>query len=344
MPRSLIALGANLGDREKTLARAIERLAATAGIAVVAHSPWLETAPVGGPGEQPAFLNGAAILETTLDAQSLARRLHEIETELGRRRTVRWDARALDLDLLLYDDLAIDSPQLVVPHPRMAVRRFVLEPAAMIAGDWVHPTVGWTIERLWRHLLEAPAYLAIAGVPGSGKTLLAEQLTKHRAARLIADPPAADLAAGASVAPGNSSGPAARREIEFLVRRQKLLDRQTWPESDLWAVSDFWFDQSLAWSAVYLDQADQTAVREAWCSAASAVVPPKLLIVLASGERAAAREGRSDESPDDAERRRLNEELDRLSRRPGIGPVLRLRADDWETTTREAAAALIAMR
>lgn len=339
MPRCLIALGANLGDRAKTLTQAIERLEATEGIAVLARSPWLETAPVGGPGEQPAFLNGAAILETTLDAESLARRLHEIETELGRRRTVRWDARALDLDLLLYDDLAIESPQLVVPHPRMAVRRFVLEPAAQIAGDWVHPTIGWTIARLWRHLTGAIGYLAIAGVPGSGKTKLAEQLTKEGSARLIADPPTDSPGMGGGEPPGDSSSPAAPREIEFLVRRQKLLDRETWPESNVWAVSDFWFDQSLAWSAVSLDSSGQAAVLEKWNCASSTIVPPKLLIVLKSGEEA-IRSG-----PEGAdERQRLSDALNRLARRPGVGPVLWLPADDWETTVREAAAALVSMQ
>lgn len=339
MPRCLIALGANLGDRAGTLSQAIERLEATAGITLLARSPWLETAPVGGPGGQPPFLNGAVMLETTVDAESLARRLHEIENELGRRRTLRWDARAIDLDLLLYDDLAIDSPQLVVPHPRMAVRRFVLEPAAQIAGDWVHPTIGWTIERLWRHLAEALGYLAITGLPASGKTQLAEALTKQSSARLIADPPPANRGMRGGEPAGDSSSPGARREIEFLVRRQKLLDCETWPESDVWAVSDFWFDQSLAWSAAYLDSAGQAAVLERWNRASSTIVSPKLLIVLKAGEEAIC------SGPEGAdERQKLSDALERLARRPGVGPVLWLPADDWETTVREAAAALVSMQ
>lgn len=338
MPRCLIALGANLGDRKATLSEALKRLDATEGVSVVSRSAWLETPPIGGPGGQPPFLNGAAVLETTLDPQSLARRLQQIETELGRRRLVRWDARAIDLDMLLYEDVAIETPQLVVPHPRMAVRRFVLEPAKEIAGDWIHPTIGWTIEQLWRHLTSATPYLAITGLPGSGKTRLAEALAGQLPVRLIADspPPGGGISGGGAPAgppAGDSSSPAAAREIEFLVLRQKLLDRKTWRQPDLWAASDFWFDQSLAYSAVDLDPAGQAAVSQAWRDALGEIVPPKLLVVLESANESS-----------EGERQRLGEELERLARRTGIGPVLWLPADDWKTTVRETVAALAAMQ
>jgi len=304
-------------------------------------------APIGGPGGQPPFLNGAAIVETTLDPESFRRRLEEIETELGRRRLVRWDARAIDLDLLLYGEEIIDAPQLVVPHPRMAVRRFVLEPAAEIAGDWIHPTIGWTIEQLWRHLLVAVPYLAIAGAPCVGKRQLAKELTSQTAARLIAEAPPDNLAV-LDAAASDSSGPAVAREIEFLVRRQELLARQTWGSPDVWAVSDFWFDQTLAWAAVDLDSAGQAAVREAWKRAQGTIVPPKLLVVLQASAGAAGCDSQSEAGgavrESSAERQRLSEELDRLARRPGIGPVLWLSAADWETTVREAAAAMAAMQ
>ena len=332
MPRCLIALGANLGDRKATLSEALKRLDATQGMSIVSRSTWLETRPIGGPGGQPPFLNGAAILETSLDPESLARRLQQIETDLGRRRLVRWDARAIDLDVLLYADVVIETPQLVVPHPRMAVRRFVLEPAKEIAGDWIHPTIGWTIEQLWRHLTSATPYLAITGLPGSGKTQLAEALAGQLPVRLIADSPPPGGAPG-SLPAGDSPSPTVAREIEFLVRRLKLLARKTWRQPELWAASDFWFDQSLAYSAVDLDPAGQAAVSQAWRDALGEIVPPKLLVVLEPAEKSAA-----------GQRQRLGDELDRLARRTGIGPMLWLPAEDWETTVRETAAALAAMQ
>jgi 2-amino-4-hydroxy-6-hydroxymethyldihydropteridine diphosphokinase len=125
-----VALGSNLGDREAHLARAVAALRATPGIEVEALSSIRETAPVGGP-PQGAYLNAVVELRTELAARALLERLLEIEAEAGRVRGPQRNApRALDLDLLLYGDEEIDEPDLVVPHPRMQQREFVLEPLA----------------------------------------------------------------------------------------------------------------------------------------------------------------------------------------------------------------------
>ena len=124
-----VGLGANLGDREATIRRAVALLAATPGIEIVAVSTLRETDPVGY-ADQPRFLNGAAAVETELDARALLDALLEIERRLGRDRALerRWGPRLVDLDLLLYGDEVVDEPGLTVPHPRLAERRFVLEP------------------------------------------------------------------------------------------------------------------------------------------------------------------------------------------------------------------------
>lgn len=148
MTKCLIALGSNLGDRSATLDAAIEALSAADDVAVTAQSSWQLTIPVGVGGEVAQFLNGAAILETSLDAHQLLALLQQVESRFGRERHVRWGDRTLDLDLLLFGDEVIEAPSLTVPHPRMSFRRFVLEPAVEIAGDMVHPTIGWPLERL----------------------------------------------------------------------------------------------------------------------------------------------------------------------------------------------------
>jgi 2-amino-4-hydroxy-6-hydroxymethyldihydropteridine diphosphokinase len=129
VPRAYVGLGANLGDREATIRRAVALLGAEPGIEVVAVSSLRETDPVGYL-DQPRFLNGAAALDTELDPEELLERLLEIERALGRERrgSPRFGPRAIDLDLLLYGDEALDEPGLTVPHPRLAERRFALEP------------------------------------------------------------------------------------------------------------------------------------------------------------------------------------------------------------------------
>jgi len=124
-----VGLGANLGDREATIRRAVELLAATPGIELVAVSTLRETDPVGY-ADQPRFLNGVAALETELAPRGLLDRLLAVERELGRVRGEgpRFGPRTIDLDLLLYGDEVVEKPGLVVPHPRLTDRQFVLEP------------------------------------------------------------------------------------------------------------------------------------------------------------------------------------------------------------------------
>jgi 2-amino-4-hydroxy-6-hydroxymethyldihydropteridine diphosphokinase len=130
MPVVYIGLGSNLGEREATIRRALALLEARGDIEVEAVSPLRETDPVGYE-DQPRFLNGAAALRTELAPRSLLERLQEVERKLGRDRTgPRFGPRTIDLDLLLYGDERIDEPGLEIPHPRLAERRFVLEPLA----------------------------------------------------------------------------------------------------------------------------------------------------------------------------------------------------------------------
>ncbi len=127
----ILALGSNLGDRERTLAAAVADLAGTPGLEVAAVSPVVETAPVGGP-QQPDYLNAVVEVRGTLTPHALLGACLAVEARHGREREVRWGARTLDVDVITYGDLVLDGPDLVLPHPRAAYRAFVLAPWAAL--------------------------------------------------------------------------------------------------------------------------------------------------------------------------------------------------------------------
>jgi 2-amino-4-hydroxy-6-hydroxymethyldihydropteridine diphosphokinase len=146
-----IALGSNLassfGDREANLREAVRRIEALGEVRAV--SSFYDTEPVGYL-EQPRFLNGALLLETELGPRELMRELLGVERAMGRERVgaISKGPRVIDLDLLLYGDWVLWAEDLILPHPRMEERRFVLEPLAEIAPDWVHPVLGVTVREL----------------------------------------------------------------------------------------------------------------------------------------------------------------------------------------------------
>ncbi|PSF36768.1 2-amino-4-hydroxy-6-hydroxymethyldihydropteridine diphosphokinase [Aphanothece hegewaldii CCALA 016] len=144
--QAAIALGSNLGDSYNTLESALTALNHTLGINVLSRSHWYKTSPIGP--TQPDYLNGCAILEIQLSPQLLLETLLEIEQKFGRIRLERWGPRTLDLDLLLYDNLIIETPALQIPHPRLTERAFVLVPLAEIAPTWIEPIRGKAIAEL----------------------------------------------------------------------------------------------------------------------------------------------------------------------------------------------------
>ncbi|MCH9652412.1 MAG: 2-amino-4-hydroxy-6-hydroxymethyldihydropteridine diphosphokinase [Planctomycetes bacterium] len=164
MPDCFIALGGNQGNVRETFSQALDRLNQHPEISLIRTSQWVETAPVGSQTDV-TFLNGAAHLSVTLSPQNLLNELQKVETDMGRNRSVRWSARTLDLDLILYDQVISDSAGLVIPHPACWYRRFVLDPLREIAPDFVHPVKKITIKELQQRLLNKPFLFSIAGLP-----------------------------------------------------------------------------------------------------------------------------------------------------------------------------------
>jgi deoxyguanosine kinase len=284
------------------------------------------------------------VLETSLGPEPLLDVLQHVEVELGRKLEERWGPRTLDLDLLLYDRLVLDTPRLVVPHPRMAWRRFVLEPAALVAPAMVHPTTGWTVARLLEHSRQSAFYVAISGSIGAGKSELARQVAEHCGAQLLAEPLDLERLAAFYADP---SGKAWAMELEFLEERSRLLaaDRPQWSDKTRPTVSDFWFDQSAAFARVWLPPELLPEYLARWEEARRAVVRPRLIVIVEAPPdqllRRVRHRGRQCERGLDEERlQRIGRAVLDEATRPDQGPLLRLPGDNPEADLAEVLAAI----
>ena len=175
MPRALVSLGGNEGHVRATFRAAMESLRRHPQIDTVRASRIYSTPPVGDEAGG-SFLNAVAELTTSLDPQSLLDLLQATEHQLGRVRTLHWGPRTLDLDLLAFDDRIIDHPRLTLPHPGCWYRRFVLDPLAEIAGDFVHPEKETTFRCLRERLLVRPLCVRVAGGDDATRSRLVADL------------------------------------------------------------------------------------------------------------------------------------------------------------------------
>lgn len=149
--KAYVALGSNMGDSKAHLDGAVEALQADEKVRVLQVADYIVTKPYGGV-EQDDFVNSAMAIETLYSPEELLDRLHEIEADHARERIIHWGPRTLDLDILLYEDVVMDTPDLIIPHKDMHNREFVLKPMAEIAPYEKHPILGQTMEQLLKQL------------------------------------------------------------------------------------------------------------------------------------------------------------------------------------------------
>ena len=150
--KAYLGLGSNLGDRTAMLRGARQALQRQPSVSVVASSPLYATAPVGGPAGQPPYLNAVLAIGTVLPPERLLELCQQVEKEFGRVRSERWDARTLDIDILLFGTLLRLEPELILPHPRLHERAFVLTPLVDLDPELVHPVVYLTVGELLQRL------------------------------------------------------------------------------------------------------------------------------------------------------------------------------------------------
>jgi deoxyadenosine/deoxycytidine kinase len=229
----------------------------------------------------------------------------------------------------------------------MAWRRFVLQPAAEVAGSMIHPPTGWTIAQLLDHLDTAASYVAITGSIGAGKTRLAERLARQTVARLISEP--LDLARLEAFYADPASH-AWETELEFLEQRARMLaaDAPEWLDTKQLALSDFWFDQSAAFARVWLPPEQWVAFAAHWEHARRGVVRPKLIVLLDLPadrllDHVRRRGRRGEQCLSEQQLDQIRQAIVAQATGPDQGPLMRLTGEDLEEAVAEVLAAVEAM-
>jgi 2-amino-4-hydroxy-6-hydroxymethyldihydropteridine diphosphokinase len=281
MARCLVGCGSNVGRRRELLDRAVELLRHMPGVSLLAVSRYRDTRPIGGPPGQPAFLNGACLLDTDLPPHELLGLLAAVENTLHRERSERWGPRTVDLDLLLYGDAVVDTASLTVPHPRMTTRRFVLEPCVEIAPEAVHPRAACTLAELLASISVPRPHVAVIGVPGSGAAQVAAAVADAALARLVRAPAAwSDLLTG---------GPAAadpRAWVDAVEAAARPMLVAAWPDDPHGTVADYWIPHGRIAAEAVAPPAAVAGMQAAWRRAAAETVPPQVAILLVTSPEA----------------------------------------------------------
>ena len=279
-----IGLGSNLGDRKSNIDRAVKMLGKRSKIAVNRVSDILETPPLGST-DQPKYLNAVVEVRTGLTAHELLRMFAEIEAALGRIRHGKWWPRTIDLDLLLFGDEVINSPELTVPHSQVHLRSFVLKGLCQLNPNLVHPVMNESVCELAGRLSgmdfaissDAPQLVSVAGNIGVGKTTLAKKLAAQFGCELFLEP--------YDTNPFLSEVYAGRKELAldsqlyFLTSRVRQLATDVLAEGEL-CISDYIFNKETIYARRLLDARQLALYEEIYPTFAAKVAAPVLVIYM----------------------------------------------------------------
>ena len=284
MTTAFIALGANLGDRQANIARALDMLADCEDIAVGRLSRMIETRPLGSD-DQPAYINAVVRVETELTATRLLAEMSSVEDALGRVRDEKWAARTIDLDLLLYGDEIIETPTLTVPHDSMHLRSFVLDGMCDLAEDLIHPVLSRSMNELGERLNggnfflspDHPQLISVAGVIGVGKSTLAKGLAEALGCQML--PEAYDTNPYMPEVYSGNTDVALDSELYFLDSRIEQLSKKILPPG-MAAVADYVLDKSLIYAACYLSRDELQVFEQRYRRVLDGMAKPVVVVYL----------------------------------------------------------------
>lgn len=279
-----IGLGSNLGNRESYIDEALNMITGAEHVVLYRVSDIIETVALSS-SEQPKFLNAVAELKTTLSAADLHKTLSDIENELGRARRGQWWPRTIDLDLLLFGEEILESPDLTVPHPQMHLRSFVLKGLCQLKGELIHPVMKVSLHELNARLNgrdfalepDKPQLVSIAGNIAVGKTTLAKKLAGRFGCELLLEPYdenpfLPDVYAGKKELALDS-------QLYFLTGRARQLDPNKL-ETGRICISDYVFDKELIYARRLLDTKQLALYEEIYPPFAAQAAAPALVIYM----------------------------------------------------------------
>jgi 2-amino-4-hydroxy-6-hydroxymethyldihydropteridine diphosphokinase len=334
----LLGLGSNVGNRAAQLDAAAQLICGHPQIQRVSISSYHATQPVGGPTGQDTFLNAALRIRTSLTVDDLFAVLQEVERHLGRRRLERWGPRTIDIDILLFGRETVTTRHLIVPHPRMAVRRFVLAPAREVAADMLHPGTELSIAELLDRLARPPHYVAITSFHPEQAANLAVTAAAISNLHVLLDPGTALMSPQEASAQGSLS--VERIHQVLAERRDQLIS--LWAEAeaapDEWHVCSCWLPELPAAIGTRLPAVPHAQLERACELAVTQAPAPHCVIFL---------DPRHDEDATTVESRAAHvwaeAVAERLSR-PGHPPYLQIPGADLQQALTELTAAVDAMR